>query len=392
MRPLLSLVMMVKNEGKCIREVLESALPHVDRVTILDTGSTDDTIAIAREVLNGKPHTTHEAAFERYDTTRNRALDLDRDTAAAHFQLMLSGDEYLHNGEELRRHLEEHRESDVDAHLVRLTIGNKRQYQIRVTRTGSAWRYKSNLPLGLHENPINNDESAKFVAVPGATIEHRPTDPEDRLRNVLEVHIPALEAAIAEEPQHAEALFYLAQSWLAVMEYFDFSQGEKDTIAMQAMSYYKRRLALPGNDVVHNFCEMQYLECARIAGVYNNQELYARLVKLYERDPNRPEVVLQLAHAAMKAIPLDKVYELFSHAAKVCQAAETIDNASPVATNGAIEAHYYAALMARQLAAKKDAEKYSPLVREHMSAGMKAGGTWEIFKNLVAEAPSAQQS
>ena len=46
--PKLCLNMIVKNESKVIRRLLESALPIIDSYCICDTGSTDDTKEIIR--------------------------------------------------------------------------------------------------------------------------------------------------------------------------------------------------------------------------------------------------------------------------------------------------------------------------------------------------------
>ena len=46
-RPLLEFVMIVKNEAKSIVETIESVKPWVDRWTILDTGSTDNTVELS---------------------------------------------------------------------------------------------------------------------------------------------------------------------------------------------------------------------------------------------------------------------------------------------------------------------------------------------------------
>ena len=48
-RPLLSLVMIVKNEASNIAALIDSVRPYVDTYSILDTGSTDDTVRIIRE-------------------------------------------------------------------------------------------------------------------------------------------------------------------------------------------------------------------------------------------------------------------------------------------------------------------------------------------------------
>ena len=47
-RPFLSLCMIVKNEGKNLERCLKSAAPFVDEIVIVDTGSQDNTLEIAR--------------------------------------------------------------------------------------------------------------------------------------------------------------------------------------------------------------------------------------------------------------------------------------------------------------------------------------------------------
>lgn len=47
--PTLSLCMIVKNEAFFLRRCLEQAAPHVDEIVVVDTGSSDDTRAIAGE-------------------------------------------------------------------------------------------------------------------------------------------------------------------------------------------------------------------------------------------------------------------------------------------------------------------------------------------------------
>ena len=45
--PRLALVMIARNEARCIARCLDSVRSHVDAMIVLDTGSTDDTVAIA---------------------------------------------------------------------------------------------------------------------------------------------------------------------------------------------------------------------------------------------------------------------------------------------------------------------------------------------------------
>lgn len=56
-KPTLTLSMIVKNEEhRYLRDVLESAKQYIDSAVIIDDGSTDNTVQICQEVLNGIPY------------------------------------------------------------------------------------------------------------------------------------------------------------------------------------------------------------------------------------------------------------------------------------------------------------------------------------------------
>ena len=84
--PLISLVMIVKNEAAILRETLERVRPIVDEWVIVDTGSTDGTQAIISEY---GPVT--ELPFEDFVTTKNKALAL----ATGKYILFMDADERL---------------------------------------------------------------------------------------------------------------------------------------------------------------------------------------------------------------------------------------------------------------------------------------------------------
>jgi glycosyltransferase involved in cell wall biosynthesis len=54
-RPLLALVMIVKDEAHTIAQTLMSIKALVDRYYILDTGSTDGTPQVIEQVMDGVP-------------------------------------------------------------------------------------------------------------------------------------------------------------------------------------------------------------------------------------------------------------------------------------------------------------------------------------------------
>lgn len=95
----LALVMIVRDEARCIQRCLRSAAPHVDRMLVLDTGSQDDTVALARSC----GAQVHEMVWpDSFSVARNHALDL----ADADWNLILDADEWIEEGgAELRKML-----------------------------------------------------------------------------------------------------------------------------------------------------------------------------------------------------------------------------------------------------------------------------------------------
>ena len=89
----LALVMIARNEARAIARALASARPHVDRMIVLDTGSTDATVAIAQ----GCGATVHSFDWcDDFAAARNAALD----HSPADWNLMLDADEWLDGGVE----------------------------------------------------------------------------------------------------------------------------------------------------------------------------------------------------------------------------------------------------------------------------------------------------
>jgi tetratricopeptide (TPR) repeat protein len=82
------LVMIVKNEEKTLPRLADSLKWQIDHWTILDTGSTDNTMAVARDVFINVPGEVHQAEFEGFGPSRNKAMEL----AEPHTDWLLSLD------------------------------------------------------------------------------------------------------------------------------------------------------------------------------------------------------------------------------------------------------------------------------------------------------------
>lgn len=94
MTPSLALVVIARDAADTLGDCLRSARDHVDRLLVLDTGSRDDTVAVARRE-GAEVH--HMTWVDDFSAARNRALDL----AGADWHLVLDADERLVAGAEL---------------------------------------------------------------------------------------------------------------------------------------------------------------------------------------------------------------------------------------------------------------------------------------------------
>lgn len=89
--PFISAVMIVRNEAARLGRCLESIADLVDEVCVVDTGSDDDTIAIARSHGAKVIESPWQADFSLH---RNEAFDM----ASGEWLLIIDGDEELHEG------------------------------------------------------------------------------------------------------------------------------------------------------------------------------------------------------------------------------------------------------------------------------------------------------
>jgi len=207
-KPLLGLVMIVRNEAKRISEVLASYLGHIDSYTILDTGSVDGTQELILKELDSIPGTLHEEPFVDFSTSRNRALALHGTSTV--FSMMPNGD-VLSGGSELRTFLEAHRHGPAGAYRVRISPGH--YYHPLVMRTGAGWHYK----WRTHEcamGPSIGD------VIPGVTVKRdRGTRTDEEWQMRWQRDLKLLERDREEDPKDPRPHFYLGQTHECLGQY-----------------------------------------------------------------------------------------------------------------------------------------------------------------------------
>ena len=211
---LINLCIMVKNAGPQFEQMLLKNLPIIDRWTILDTGSTDDTIEIINRVLVGKKNgTLYQEPFINFRDSRNRLLDLAG--TSCKYNIMLD-DTYVVEGD-LRQFLTEIR-GDQYANSFTLYIhsDDTKYGSNRITISTYGLRYIHK----IHEVITDKDNINVVIPENKVWIEDRRFDyMEKRTMERKQLDLKLLYEEVEENPQDPRAYYYLAQTYNMLGDY-----------------------------------------------------------------------------------------------------------------------------------------------------------------------------
>ncbi|MSP73127.1 MAG: glycosyltransferase [Myxococcales bacterium] len=214
-RPLLSLAMIVKNEEHFLADALRSAAPFCDELVVVDTGSTDATVAIARSF---GARVEHFAWCDDFSAARNASLRACR----GQYILVLDADERLEGGDPalLRLALRPGPQHPFEAWL--LEVNNTSVDGTPISQFFSVRIFPNDPRLG-YEGRVHNRFASLDPRVPtisasrvtGTKIIHLGYDAEVyRARKKSERSLPLLEASAREHPDDPTWLFYLGREYL----------------------------------------------------------------------------------------------------------------------------------------------------------------------------------
>ena len=279
-KPLLALVMIVKNEARSIKRTIESVKPFVDRWLVLDTGSTDGTQDLVKEAFGEMPGKLVEEPFVDFGKTRSRALELLGEETT--FSLMLSGDETVHVGEALRKFCEENRTKSGHGHgayYVRVLFGTSVYDSARLARTDAGWRYSG----VTHEVLVKEKTPPPTIRVPGVHIDHdiAHRDAQSQKKR-WELDLRLLGDELKKKPNDARATFYFAQTLECLGEY------------KRAFVSYERRVKLGGwqEEVYESLFRMGRVMSLAQRGWPETQQCY---LDAFAHSPHRAEPLFAIA-------------------------------------------------------------------------------------------------
>jgi len=271
---LINLCIMVKNAGPQFEKMLTKNLHLIDKWTILDTGSTDETIDTINRVLIGKKEgNLYQEPFINFRDSRNRLLELAGDECK--YILMLD-DTYIIEGD-LRNFLHEIRSDQYSNSLTLFIRSDDTKYgSNRIIKSNSGLKYihkihevisdKDNINIVIPENRAYIMDG-RFDYMEKRTMERKKLD--------LELLFEELE----ENPNDPRVYYYLAQTYNLLEDY------EK------AFHYFMKRYEFINAGFIQERVDAAF-EAARIANFKLDkpwdecEELYNNAFKI---DESRPE-------------------------------------------------------------------------------------------------------
>jgi len=265
---------MVKNGGAQFENMLIKNLNIIDRWTILDTGSTDETLEIINRVLIGKKKgNLYQEPFLNFKDSRNRCLDLAGTNCK--FTCMLD-DTYIIE-DELRDFLNIVRGDQFsDSFSLYIKSHDSEYVSNRIVKTDRKLRYI----YKIHESITSENNVNVIVPMHKSRImDFRCDYMEERTMTRKNYDLQLLFEELVENPNVPRHLYYLAQTY-NVMGKFDL-----------AYEYYLKRINHPEEGFLQEKIDACF-EAARKANFELNkpwevcEELYLRA---YNMDKTRPD-------------------------------------------------------------------------------------------------------
>lgn len=273
MKPSLCLNMIVKNEAARIERCLKSVIPYVNFVAILDTGSTDDTVRIIKQVCHeyAVPCFIERGEFYNFSQARNDAFTWAREATRGYatFALMVDADMELVVDDPTAF-------DNLDMEALSYDLMQKGGSVAYANRRLVSLSWGAAPYVGVTHEYIDVPTAGM---IEGAWFKDY-ADGANRV-NKFERDAKLLEEALVGEPNNGRYWYYLGNT---------YRDGNQPLLAADA---YEKRIALGGWD------EETYSAMGNLASAYldagHHTKYVEQMLKAYSFRPQRAEPLYELA-------------------------------------------------------------------------------------------------
>jgi glycosyltransferase involved in cell wall biosynthesis len=298
---LINLLIMVKNAGDNFKNVLEANIPFVDKITILDTGSTDNTINIINTVF--KTHnikgTLYQRPWKNFKDSRNELFELAGEDCV--FNVMLD-DTYILNGD-IRNFLTIARSDDeADSYSIFIKDDFMMYSSNRITKSSRKLKYIYKLHEIIEPNK-NFEIPSNITHITDNTNPYMINRTKQRKNDDLRVLFEELES----EPDNPRHLYYIAETYLCLDEH------------KLAYEYYEKRSLVVGTGYNQEIQDSLY-KMAVIAHFNFNLEwdkCLTLFLNCFNYDTSRAEALYIIGYHYVKTNNQTKAYEYLAKAFEV---------------------------------------------------------------------------
>ncbi len=280
---LVHITFMIKNSGDIFRDVLLENLKIADQVTILDTGSTDNTLDVVNEIMGAEPRIkVYQEPFIDFSTSRNRLMDLaEKNNRKCVFHIMLDDTYVLRNAKSLREFLNEIRSNDYPFFSINIKGKDIIYSSTRITRPESKLRYK----YKIHEEIDSHVKESALIPTEKGYIEDLQSDyMKDRTLKRKNSDLKLLFEELENNPKDPRIYYYIAETYLCMKDY------------PNAVKYYYKRADMDGyseetydsmyKKVVLNYLHLDVSWADTLQGY----------LECYKYDPERPESIFMIGY------------------------------------------------------------------------------------------------
>lgn len=283
--PKICLNMIVKNESKIIKRCLDSVIDIIDTWCIVDTGSTDGTQDIIKEVLKDKPGILHEKPWVNFGHNRNEALELGREWGD--WILLTDADMILVNNGFDKSQLN----LEIDVYDITQDNSGTVYNNMRLLNTKREWKC-----IGVTHEYYDCVDGVKSRDVL-KTIWFNDVSDGGSKGDKFERDIRLLEQGLIDEPTNSRYMFYLAQS------YRDIGNWDK------AIEWYQKRYEAKDWEEERWFALYMIGYCMINRGD-SWEDFYPTMMKAWMERPWRAEPVWALARYAREKNMWQHAYQL----------------------------------------------------------------------------------